>query len=76
MNKFKAEGLSNGFPDLTIPYARHGYHGLFIEMKFGRGKPSPEQVSWLDFLAEQGYLAVVCWSAEEAIKAVQEYFAT
>ena len=29
----KAQGVRPGVPDLCVPVARHGYHGLYIEMK-------------------------------------------
>jgi hypothetical protein len=58
--KLKAEGLRAGVPDLCLPVARLGYHGMFIELKVGGNKPSPEQVEFLDVLAEQGYYAAVC----------------
>ena len=43
-SKLKAEGLRAGVPDLCLPVARQGFHGMFIELKVGKGKPSPEQV--------------------------------
>lgn len=71
--RLKEEGLKPGVPDMCLPVARNGYHGLYLENKFGRNKPSPEQEWWLDRLAEQGYLAIVCWSFEEAREAICEY---
>lgn len=71
--KLKAEGLRAGVPDLFLPVARSGFHGLFVEMKVGRNKPSEEQVAYMDALVGQGYCAVVCWSAPEAIEAIQGY---
>ena len=71
--KLKAEGMRSGVPDLCLPVARKGFHGLYIEMKAGRNKPSDNQVGYLDALAAQGNLAVVVWSAEEAIETILEY---
>ncbi len=31
--RLKATGTKRGFPDIGFPVARHGCHGLFIEMK-------------------------------------------
>lgn len=31
--KLKRMGVKAGFPDITIPIARKGYHGLYIELK-------------------------------------------
>ena len=32
----KRQGVKAGVPDLALPVARKGYHGLYIEMKFGK----------------------------------------
>jgi hypothetical protein len=71
--KLEAEGAKSGVPDLCLPVARHGYHGLYIELKFGSNKPSDKQAAWLDRLTEQGYLAVACWGADEAIETIGDY---
>lgn len=71
--KLKREGLKRGVPDLSLPVPRHGYHGLYIEMKYGDNKPTEHQEWWLDRLTEQGFLAVACWGADEAIETICEY---
>ena len=77
--RMKSQGSKAGVPDLMLPVARGGYHGMFIEMKRpivkGTAKPviSPEQRYWLDCLSEQGYKAIVCYGALEAITAITEY---
>jgi hypothetical protein len=71
--RLKAEGLKPGFPDMILPVPKGEYHGLFIELKFGGNKPTPEQAVWLDRLTERGYLAVACWGANEAIEVISEY---
>lgn len=73
--KLKRAGLRRGFPDLFIPLARNGYHGLFIEMKYGKGKTSPEQKEWLECLSDNEYKAVVCYGAQEAIQEINNYTA-
>jgi hypothetical protein len=72
-SKLKAEGLRPGVPDLFLPAARQGFHGMFIELKVGANKPTKEQVQLVDALADQGYYAAVCWGAEEAIHEIKEY---
>ena len=64
--RMKAEGAKAGIPDITLPVARAGYHGLYIEMKVGRNKPTESQRWWLDALAMEGYRTTVCYSWEEA----------
>lgn len=74
MNHLKAEGLRKGVPDLFIPVAKKGYHGLFIEMKRIKGSTtSKEQKEWIALLELQGYKAVVCKGSEEAIEVIEEY---
>lgn len=72
--KMKAEGVKAGVPDLMLPVARGGYHGLFIEMKFGRNKPTESQRDWLDFLATQGYCIATCWDRDDAIETLIDYY--
>jgi hypothetical protein len=71
--KLKAEGLRRGIPDLFLPVARQGFHGMFVELKVGRNKPTQAQAQVVDALAEQGYYAAVCWGAEEAIRELKAY---
>lgn len=66
-------GLKKGFPDLFIPRARGKYHGLFIEMKYGKGKTSPDQEEWIDILLREGYACTVCRGADEAINIIETY---
>ena len=69
----KSIGLRKGFPDLFIPRARGHYNGLFIEMKYGAGKASTDQIKWLNILAAEGYACFICYSAAEAIKVIEYY---
>ena len=70
----KAQGVKSGVPDMCLPVARGAYHGLYIELKRQRGGTVSEaQKEWITALAEQGYKAVVCRGAEEAIKVIKEY---
>lgn len=71
--RFKAQGVRPGVPDLMIPIAKGGYHGLFIEMKAGRGKPTPKQVEWIELLRDQGYCAYACAGADNAIALIDRY---
>lgn len=71
--RLNREGQKKGVPDICWPVARHNFHGLYIEMKHGKNKPTPEQEWWLDRLAEQGYLAVACWEAQDTIDTICEY---
>ena len=71
--RMKAEGAKAGVPDLTLPVARNGYHGLYIEMKVGRNKPTKKQAWWLASLAGQGYAVLTCYGFEQARDAILAY---
>lgn len=71
--RMKAEGVKAGVPDLFLPVAKRGYHGLFIEMKAGKNKPTANQIRWLEDLSKEGYLTAVCYGWEDAAKILVEY---
>lgn len=71
---FRAMGVKPGVPDVMLPVARQGYHGLYIEMKRTEGgRVSAEQRQWLDALAEQGYKTEVAYGWEQARKILEGY---
>jgi hypothetical protein len=61
-------------PDLFLPVARGGYHGLYIEIKRSeRGKVSPEQKMMIFLLQQQGYCVEVAHGAAEGKHYITEY---
>ena len=61
-------------PDIFLPIANNRYHGLFIELKRRvGGSLQPDQKDWIGQLEVQGYKAVVCKGAEEAMRVIEEY---
>jgi len=72
--KAKNNGMKRGYPDIFLPVARGGYHGLFIELKRVRGGVvSPYQKQWLNDLTDQGYFACVCRGADAAKRLLVKY---
>lgn len=71
--KFKAMGVRAGFPDLILCVARHGYHGLFIELKTAKGRQSDNQKYYEYVLEEQGYRYEVVRSLEDFRNLINEY---
>ena len=63
--RFRAEGVKAGVPDLCLPVARGGFHGLYIELK--------RQKAWLSNLEKQGYFVALCKGWEAAAKVITEY---
>lgn len=69
----KRQGVRPGVPDLCIPVAKRGFHGLYIEMKYGKNKPTDKQLEWLDVLNANGYKAVVCYGFDQAKETIDWY---
>lgn len=71
--KLKAEGAKAGVPDVCLPVPRQGYHGLYIENKWGRNTPTESQQWWIDQLREQGFRVEVCYSCQAALDVLVDY---
>lgn len=71
--RLKGEGVKAGVPDLCLPVARGGFHGLYIEMKRQGGTASKDQEKWIRSLGKQGYLTAVCYGWEAAAKTLENY---
>lgn len=71
--RFKAQGVKAGVSDLFLPAAHGGYFGLYIEMKYGKNKPTDQQKEFIADMQQAGYDARVAYSAQEAIEILQEY---
>lgn len=69
----KRQGVKPGVPDLCLPVARGGRHGLFIELKYGRNRPTAEQKAWLQDLDGQDYETAVCYGWEQAVQTIETY---
>lgn len=69
----KRQGVKAGVPDLCLPVPMNGFHGLYIEMKYGKNKTTEAQKEWLRELEAQGYITAVCYSAEEAKDVISTY---
>jgi hypothetical protein len=69
----KKEGVKAGVPDLCLPVARAGWHGLYIELKAGKNTATPEQLFWIGQLRKQGYVAVVERGWERARQTIEDY---
>ena len=70
----KAQGMLSGVPDLFLPVPVGKYHGLYIEMKYGKNTLTENQERFLQNAANVGYAVAVCYSAQEAIKRIGDYY--
>jgi len=71
--KNKKMGYCKGWPDLFFAAPYKGFNGLFIELKTPKGKISKEQSEILTRLADLGYKAAICRSADEAIETIERF---
>jgi hypothetical protein len=71
--KAKRAGMKTGYPDLSLPVPRGIYHGLFIELKAGKNRPTTKQKQFLKALHDQGNYAVACRGADAAIAVITQY---
>lgn len=69
--RLKREGLTPGAPDLVL--IRNDGWCAFIEVKSDKGRLSPEQVEWADWLAAGGGDMVVVRSLDEVEAALRSW---
>jgi len=73
--KMKKEGQKSGVVDIFLDVPRAGFHGLRIELKYGKGTPTDNQERWIEHYRRSGYYADVFWSWEDAAAAIKKYLA-
>ncbi len=73
--KLQREGVRAGVPDifLACPSPLKDKHGLFIELKYGKNKPTQNQLQWMHKLRMEGYATELCYGFEEAKNAIVNY---
>lgn len=70
----KQQGVRAGVPDICLPVARGGCHGLYLEMKrIKGGRISPVQLGWMEALKAEGYMVAVCQGWEMASEVILRY---
>lgn len=71
--KLKEMGVKAGVSDLFLPCPKGIYCGMYVEMKYGNNRHTDRQKEFLNDMAENRYFVVTCYSAEDAIKAIEKY---
>jgi hypothetical protein len=72
----RAQGVRPGVSDYFLAYPSNGKHGLWIELKRSNkttSKLTEEQGIWLVRMEKIGYITLVAYGAEEAIKKIKDY---
>ena len=69
----KSEGVRRGVADLFLAIPIMGMAGMFIEMKFKKGKQSAEQVEFQAQVENIGYKYIVIRSEDDFKTAITDY---
>ena len=69
-------GVRSGVADLILFVARHGWHGLHLEMKTTKGKQTDTQKEWAADVEREGYKYVVCRSLDDFQREMNDYLCT
>lgn len=73
--RLKALGVRAGVPDLLCFAPRGEFHGLALELKTGKNRPSADQLKWAAHLTDCGWLWAWANSIEVARRVFAEYAA-
>lgn len=60
--KLKQMGVKSGVSDLCLPYPKGIYCGLYIEMKYDKGRHQPSQKEFLTDMAAAGHYVATCYT--------------
>ncbi len=70
----KRMGVTPGVFDLFFPKPSSAYSGLFIEMKVGKNKPTPNQLNFQQEIRFCGYKAEICYGADATIDEIKNFY--
>ena len=71
--RLKGLGVKAGVSDLLLPIVVGCFAGLWIEMKARGGKPTRDQVEWLERMDRCGYATAVAEGFDEARGIILRY---
>lgn len=69
----KKEGVVSGVADLILDVPNKQFHGLRIEMKYGKNKQSDAQKLYQQRVTAQGYQYSLCYTFEEFQQVINDY---
>src|SRR3990172_5100066 len=73
INKYLAEGLTQGVSDLFLAHSDGIHHGLWLELKSEGNKPSKSQLEWMEEMQKAGYMAKWAYTFEDAKAFIVDY---
>jgi len=69
----KRMGVAKGVSDFFLAIPCGGYHGLWIELKVGKGRLSKEQDAFLERKYIRGYMSMAVWGHDAAKALILSY---
>jgi len=69
----KLEGQLPGVPDLFLAHPCGTWHGMYIEMKYGKNTTSEAQELLIARLMDVGYQVVICRTFDDFRMAIEKY---
>lgn len=72
-NILKRKGVKSGVADIFVAIPSQGYHGLWVELKTGKNKATPNQKLFLARMTARGYMAICAWDFEGGSNIILEY---
>lgn len=72
-SRLKRMGLLKGASDFLLAYPINGSAGLWLELKTGHGRLTPEQKTFLERMKSVGYAAHASWHFEDSQRIIKEY---
>lgn len=69
----RRKGVKSGVSDIQIAIPIGKYHGMFLELKVGKGKPTKNQLKFLQDMSDKGYYAIWRTGFEACQDAICEY---
>lgn len=70
----KRMGVLKGVSDLFFPRGNSKYKGMFLELKTLTGKPTKEQITFLDNMAKENYFTQIAYGSKEAISIIKSFY--
>ena len=70
----KKMGVLSGVSDFMFPRGNLKWKGLCVELKIKPNKPTLNQIEFLAMMNKEGYLAKVCYGADESMDIIKKFY--
>lgn len=72
--RLKGMGVKRGVSDLFFSIPKHGYHGLWVEMKRIKGsRLEDDQIDFINMQLSEGYAVFIASGCDKAMWAIKHY---